>query len=104
MAKKLCEYQNEEAAEILADLIDPISEIASDKDVKENFKSSKMKTAKIILKKHGKPLIDILSIYEGIPREEYHVNPIGLVRKTFNILNDKDVMSVFTSQEQTEEN
>lgn len=104
MAKKLFEYKNKEATDILADLIDPIGEIMSDKEVKETFRESRLKAAQTILKNHGDALLDILAIYNGIDREELDLNVGDIIRKTLEILNDKDVISVFTLQEQTEEN
>lgn len=101
MAKKLSEYKNEEAAAILADILDPAFELISDNELKNALKESKINAAKFALKNHGRALIDILAIYEGIPREEYNVNAVGIIAKAFSILNDKDLMSAFTSQEQT---
>ena len=103
MAKKLSEYKNEEAAAILADILDPAFEIFSDKEFKKAMKESKIAAAKFALKNHGQAVIDVLAIYEGIPREEYNINALGIVAKIFAILNDKDLMSAFISQEQTAE-
>lgn len=103
MAKKLSEYKNEEAAAILADILDPAFEIFSDEDFKKAVKESKLSAAKYALKSHGKALIDVLAIYDGVPREEYNVNALGIVSKVFAILNDSVLMSAFTLQEQTTE-
>ncbi len=103
MSKKLSEYRNEEAAAVLADIIEPASEIMSDEKFREALKDSKISAAKIALKEHGKAIIDVLAIYDGAEREKYSINPIGIVSKVIAILNDKDLMSAFTLQEQTAE-
>lgn len=102
--KKFSEYKNEEAAAILADILEPASEIFSDKKFTENLQKSPMSAAKIALREHGKAVIDVLAIYDGIPREEYKVNPMEILAKFVAILNDKDLMGAFTLQEQTVEN
>lgn len=103
MSKKLSEYKNEEAAAVLADILEPAAEIMSDNKFKEAFQTSKISAAKIALREHGKAIIDVLAIYDGIPREEYSVNPLEIVSKVIAILNDKELMSAFISQGQTAE-
>lgn len=98
--KKLTEYRNEEAADILADLIETVSTILTDKEIKESFQENKIKAVKTALKKYGKEIIDLLAIYEGIPREEYSVSPVQIFSKTLAIINDKEFMSAFTLSEQ----
>lgn len=103
MPKKLSEYTNEKAAEILADLLDPAGEIFSDKKFTESLQDSPISAAKIALRKHSKSVIDVLAILDGVPREKYAVNPMQILSKFIAVLNDKDLMSAFISQEQTAE-
>jgi hypothetical protein len=103
MAKKLLEYKNEEALEILADIIEPISKIASDKRIRVAFKESKITAIKVLLKHHNSALIDILAVYEGVPREEFSANAVQIIAKALSLFNDKEIMSVFTSLGQNEE-
>lgn len=102
--KKLIEYKNEEATAILADLIEPVGKIITDKEIKENLQDNKIQAVKTALKKYGKEIIDLLAIYEGIPREEYNVNPIQIFSKALAIANDKEFMAAFTFSEQIAEN
>lgn len=104
MSKKLSEYKNEEAAEILADILEPASEIFSDKKFTESLQKSPISAAKIALREHSKEVIDVLAIFDRVPRTEYKVNPMEILSKFIKILNDKDLMGVFTSPEQTAEN
>lgn len=104
MAKKLLEYTNEEALEKLADIIEPISEIAGNKEFKKVYKESKIAAIQILLKHHPSALIDILAVYEGILREEFSANAVQIIAKALSLFNDKEIMSVFTSLEQNEAN
>jgi hypothetical protein len=102
MAKKLLEYTNEEALERLADIIEPISEIASDKRFRVAFKGSRINAIKVLLKHHKSALIDILAIYEGIPREEFSANVVQIITMALRLFSDEEIMSVFTSLGQNE--
>lgn len=101
---KLSEYKNEEALDILADLIEPVAEIMADPNFKEVVQA-KNKTAiiKVLIKDHKKSIIEILAIIDGVPVEEYEVNVFTLPLKLLDLLNDKDLVSFFTSQASMEE-
>lgn len=103
MAKKLLEYTNEEAAEMLGEMIEPASEIFSDGEFLESLKKSIAAGASTALKKHSKEVVDILAVYDGIPREEYTVNPFQILKKLMALLKESELMSAFTSQEQETE-
>lgn len=100
---RLSDLKNEEATALIADLIEPAAVIFADTEIKTALAESKMSGIKLCMKKHGKELIDILSIIDGIPREQYNVNAVQIVSKTLDILSDKDLMAAFFSQEQTVE-
>lgn len=101
--KKLSEYENEEALEVLADLIDPLATIALDKelmaDIRANYKNG-AERARLIsetIKKHKKEVIRMLAALERTPVEEYKCNLMTLPAQLMNILNDADLMSYFLS-------
>lgn len=61
--KKLSDYQGEEAIELYADLIEPISAIFTDDEIKEMRKTkgvSMLNIASVALKKHPKEIENIL--------------------------------------------
>lgn len=60
--KRLSDYQNEEAIDLWSDLLDPISEILTDKEVHKVVKSGSapIVIAKEILKRHKKEAEEIL--------------------------------------------
>ena len=101
--KKLSEYKDEEAIELLADIIEPISVIFSDDKVKTVYRETRNKllTIKCVLKNHAKEVIDILAILENTPREEYHCNIASLPITLVEIMNDEELKDFFVSQSQT---
>lgn len=96
--RKLSEYKDGEALELLAEIIEPATLIIADKKVFKEFKKAKVKGISYILKKHKDRVVKILAALEGIPEEEYHCNIITLPKVLIEIMNDKDLVDFFGSQ------
>lgn len=96
---KLSEYKNEDAIDILADLIVPASEIFSDPKLKLMLQTKRKRAeiAKVALKAHKKEVIEILSILDNVPVEKFEANPIELLSKFLELLSDNDLISFFSS-------
>lgn len=102
---RLTDIKGEEALDFLADIMDPIISIMSDKEVQDAFRADDRLTAiKLLLKGHKKETIQIMAIMdgEGDAVEEYteKVNILTLPRKLLELFNDPEVMALFTSQGQ----
>lgn len=97
---KISEFKNEDAVDFLVDLIDPITEILSDKEVSEAYKAgnSKLHIAKLCLKKHKKEVIEILAMMDGKPVEEYSCTPITIIKDLIQLFNDKELIDFFSEQ------
>lgn len=104
---KLSEFKGEEALEVLADLLEPVTELFSDKKLIELIKDSKtrIKGISYAIKEHKSSVLEILAITEGIPVDEYRekCNVMSLPGKALEIFNDKELMSFFSSQVPMEE-
>lgn len=98
---KLSEYQGESALDILADLIEPAGEIMSDKEIGEVFKENRFKAIGLAIKNHKKAVMKILATMDGVPVDEYKCNVFSLPVKILEILNDPDLVQLFTYQGQT---
>lgn len=96
---RLCEFQDEKSIEVLAELIEIVSVITADECVKEAFKGSKAAAVSVLLKNHAHEVMQIMAALDGVPVEEYHCNVLTLPKKLTEIINDPDVMSLFTSAE-----
>lgn len=97
--KKLSEYKNEEALELLADLMEPVSLIFADAEVVKSFSTkNKLLVAKDIIKRHTHETFQILAILDGVPIEDYECSLFTLPLKLLDILNDAELQSFFKSQ------
>lgn len=96
---KLSEIKNEQALEVLAEIIEPISKIAGDETIKNELKNGTTlaKQAKYILKTYKSEVMDILAALECTPRNEYTCDLVSLPVKLLELLNDADLISAFTS-------
>lgn len=101
---KLSEVKGEAALDLLADIIEPATDIMSDPKVKE-LVAAKNKAAivKLLIKDHKKSIIEILAATEGVPVKEYNMNILTLPVKILEILNDKELVDFFTSQASMED-
>ena len=101
--KKLSEYRDEDALELLADLIEPAETIFSDKDVQSANSESMWKAVKVAIKKHKKEVMEIMAILDGTPVEDLHINVLSLPIKVMEVISDKDLVNFFVSQGQNME-
>lgn len=99
---KLSDYKNEEALDILADIIEPASEIFSDKKIVDLLRKDEapMKAIKIAIKDHKKSVMEILAILDGVKPDEYECNVFTLPMKVLEVLNDEELLKFFTLQGQ----
>lgn len=99
--RRLSEYKDDEALDLLADLIEPISEIAADDAFREAMSSGKrLKAVKIAIKEHKREVKELLAAMEGVPVEDFHCNVLTVPMRLLEITNDKELFEVFTSQVQ----
>ncbi len=104
--KKLSEYKDEEALDILADLIEPVSAIFADEEIREivnKNKGTRAKAVSIAIKRHKKEVISILATLDGVSAEEYHCNVLSLPMKLLEILNNKELTTFLALQSQNTE-
>lgn len=99
--KKLSDYVGEDAIDLWLDLLDPLSVIATDKEIKEIARSGKPKIliAKMILKAHRKEAVDIMQRIDPEP-----INGINIISRLIAILTEigenEEVRSFFGYAEQ----
>ena len=98
---KLSEYQGEAALDILAGLIEPAGEIMSDKEIGEVFKENRFRAIGLAIKNHKKAVMQIMATVDGVPVDEYKCNVFTLPVKILELLNDPELVQLFTCQGQT---
>ena len=100
---KLTDYKNEDALDLLADILEPLSKILIDKEVQKLASDSatdKMQAAKVLLKSHPKEIIQIMARIDGVPVEEYELGILTLPTRLIELFNDEALLSFFRSQGQ----
>lgn len=99
---RISDFKNEDAIELLADLIEPIGDLISHKEVKEAIQSkqSKLAIAKVMLSSGKNEVLQILAALNGVPISEFTCNPITIFKDLLTLLNDPELSEVtdfFTS-------
>lgn len=103
---KISDFRNEEAIDLLADIIEPSALILGDADTRKAIadvkdgKLTKIKAISKVLKKHKGHIIEILARLDGKEPEDYTCNVLVLPQKVLEILNDKELIDFFTLQVQ----
>lgn len=102
---RLSEFKGEDALDVLADIIEPVSEIVGDEEIKKAISGEGNKTkiasiVKLALKKHKHAVLEVLARCENKSYEEYveTVSVFTLPLKALEIFNDKELVSFFQSQ------
>ena len=99
--RKLSEYKDEEALDLLADILEPAIKIFADPDFARAMMADKRMTAiKVAVKSHKHEVMEILAAMDGVPVNEYHCNVLTLPMRLLDIMNDEGLKAVFTSQVQ----
>lgn len=104
---RLSDYKGEEALDVLADIIDPLSNILTDEEIQSLSKqegASMLSIVKPAIKNHKKDLIEILARLDNKPVEEYTktMNLITLPKQVMDLMSDPEIQDLFFSQEQSE--
>ena len=111
---KLSDVKGERTIEVIAEIIDPIANIAEDEEASAMFKREKLpdgmtakkfltrrvrKSLPVLLKGHKADIIAILSAIEGVSAEEYAgaLNLVKLMRDAAELLTDEAFMQLFIS-------
>lgn len=83
---------NEEKLELFADLLEPVTDILSDPEVAQAWRTEKTVAAiRKTVKGHKREIIAVLALIEGISPDEYEINGLALLLKLIDLLNRPDV-------------
>ena len=101
---KFSEIKNEQAIEVLADMFEPIVEIASDAEIISAARNNdKVSTVKLMLKNHSRAIFELMAASEGIAPDDYKCNILTLPTKLLGLLNRPELEFLFQSQSQETE-
>ena len=111
---RLSDIKGDRTLEVIAEIIDPIANIAEDEEASAMFKRENLpdgmtvkkflmkrvrKSMPVLLKGHKADIIAILSAIEGVSAEEYAgaLNLVKLVKDCTDLLTDEAFMELFIS-------
>lgn len=99
--RKISDYQDGDALDLLADIMEPAVEIMADADVRKAFDEGRLHGASVAIKAHKGAVMQILARLEGVALEDYHCNVFTLPARLIEVLNDEELLGFFTEQAQT---
>lgn len=96
---KLSDYQNEEALDVLADILEPASALIGDKGVEAALRNGKpsLLVAKVAIKNQKQAVVELVSYLHRKKPGEYKFTMISLISDLLDILNDPEITQLFTS-------
>lgn len=104
---KLSEIKGEAALDVLADVMDPLTALLADPNVKKVVEGKKPKLiiAKSLIKDHKKEIVEIFAILNQKTPEEYmeSMSITSLITDTLDLLNDKELTDFLELQTGTKE-
>lgn len=102
---RISDFENEDALDLLADIIEPAAVIMSDKEVvkMQNAQKPALLLASYILKNHKKSAIEIVAALHKEDPKKVRFNAVTLLKDVVDLIGDPLVRDLFTSQGQNEQ-
>lgn len=98
---KITDFKNEDALDLLVDLVEPTARIFADAELREAVQKgvNKITALKIAIRNNKASVIEILARLNNTPVEEYQCTLPSIIKDMLDILNDEELASFFTSQQ-----
>lgn len=99
--RKLSDYKNEEAFDLLADILEPCAEIMTDKEAVDMIMSdaNRLKGVSLMIKNHKSTIKLILARMDQCDPESYEAGFFALPRRVLEVVNDKELLAFFMEQQ-----
>lgn len=98
---KLSEIKGEAAIEVIAQIIEPATEIMTDKEFVSVARQKNIpKAASIALANHKRAVLTILAALDGEDPATYNPSLLSIPAKLLELFNDPELMSLFQSPDQ----
>ena len=102
--RSLTEIKGDNALDLVADILEPATEIMSDKKVKTAYYTKNMASAvKVAIKGHKDAVRLILALLNEEDAEEYNPSVADIIKGALEILSDKALQDLFTLPNQKSE-
>ena len=100
--KKLSEYKDDEALDLLADLLEPCVDLFGNEDMIKVIRTkSRIEAVTYAIKNHKAEVVKIMAILNGTTVEDFHYTIFTLPMMVVEVLNDKELLGFFKSQSET---
>lgn len=98
---RLSDIKGEKALEVLADILEPATEIFTDPAVEQAYRTKRrVDVAVVIIKNHPKAILRIMALLDGEDPKTYAPSLIELPKKVLELINDPALKDFFKSQGQ----
>lgn len=104
--KKLSEFKDDEAMDVLAEILDPMVNMMKNKDFvlalrgdrQKEIRPNRVEAIKIAITDHRSDVVKIMAVLNETPVEEFHYNLLTLPQMMVEMFNDKELMDFFGYQ------
>lgn len=101
--KKLSEFKDDEAMDVLAEIIDPMVNMMKNKDFvlairgdrEKKIRPNRVEAIKIAITKNRSDVVKVMAVLNETPVEEFHYNLLTLPQMMVEMFNDKELMDFF---------
>ena len=108
--KKLSEFKDDEAMDVLAEILDPMVHMMQNKkfvlafkgDKKNDIKPNRVEAIKIAITDNRADVVKIMAVLNETPVEEFHYNLLTLPQMMVEMFNDKELIDFFGYQSETD--
>lgn len=108
--KRLAEFKDDEAMDVLADILKPSVNIMKNENFVDAFRGNEEKgiekdrteAVRIAITECRKDVVTIMAVMNQTPIEEFHYDLLTLPKMLLQLFNDKDLLAFFKSQGQTD--
>ena len=103
---RLSEIKGADAIDVIADIIDPVTKILADEEIKKVVQSKKpaLEITKVILKRQKEAILEVLAIINMEDPKAFKPSliqlPIMILQLVQDIKDNEELMHLFQSQEQ----
>lgn len=101
--KKLSEFRDDEAMDVLAEILDPMVSIMQNKnfvlalrgDKEKDIKPNRIDAIKIAITDNRSDIVKIMAVLNETSVEDFHYNLFTLPKMMVDMFNDKELMDFF---------
>lgn len=107
--KKLSEFKDDEAMDVLVEILEPATNLIGNAkfktairgDKEKDIKPNRMEAIKIAITDNRKDIVKIMAVLNETPVEEFHYSLLTLPQMVMELFNDKELIDFFSYRGET---